>query len=182
MIGAKVSISRVKIRAAVSVVDTQLDTTYVLPVAGIKYIKLKVASALDVLNKNPFVADSAVVLDTSTLLVAKQIYDAVGNVDTTTYFIDKALAENVSFLDSVNVLLIFVRDFADSVGVSDSVARAYLKSLVDTANAQDNDTFSAEKHVSDGVAMHDGADATDGNVTNVAKYLMNMAFTSDDVN
>jgi hypothetical protein len=175
-----VNANYVKLRAAIAVVDAQANISYVMPAVGIRYIQLEVAASLDTLNKNPFTADSFVIFDTAALLAAKNFYDSViSTSELKSYTLGKNIADSASVSENINVLLVFIRNFADIANISDSKALAYIKSLANTVTVSDDDTYLASKKVSDGVAMQDGADATDGNVTNVSKYVMNMAFPID---
>ena len=180
MIGAKALVSNVKLRVSVAVVDAHANISYVMPVAGIKYIELKVKASLDTVNRNPYIVDSTVVFDTVALEAAKKFYESIGSTDVIkNYVFDKGLKDSVSALDTVNVLLIFIRNFADSANITESKAIAYFKAFSSDFSLTDNDTYSSSKKISDGVAMQDGADATDGNVTSISKYVMNMAFPTD---
>lgn len=181
MIGAKVSTSRVRLRAGISVVDARANVTYVIPSPAISYILLKVEPSLDVLNKNPFVTETQIVLDSAALAVAKQAIDSIGTSDAVTgkiYGLGKF--DSVSMADVVSTLLIFVRNFADNANVPDFVALDALKKLFDAVAANDDiQSQDFSKFIPDGVAMQDGADVTDGNQHHFEKGIMNMAFIND---
>lgn len=181
MIGAKVSTSRVRLRAGISVVDARANVTYVVPVPAISYVLLKVEPSLDVLNKNPFVTETQIILDSAALAVAKQAIDSIGTSDAITgkiYGLGKF--DSVSFTEVVTTLLIFVRNFADNANVPDFVALDALKKLFDAVAANDDiQSQDFSKFIPDGVAMQDGADVTDGNQHHFEKGIMNMAFMND---
>jgi hypothetical protein len=181
MIGAKVSTSRVRLRAGISVVDARANVTYVIPAPAISYVLLKVEPSLDVLNKNPYVGETQVVLDSTALAIAKRASDSVLSTDAVTSKIfGLGKYDSVSTADVVSVLLIFIRNFADTANVSDAVAYSYLKNLFEAVAASDDiQSQDFSKFIPDGVAMQDGADVTDGNQHHFEKGIMNMAFATD---
>ena len=179
-IGAKVSTSRVKLRVGISVVDARAEVSYVLPVAAISYIDMKLTASLDVLNRNPYVSETQVVVDKTVLAVTKRFSDGFSPADAIT---DKAFglnkSESVSFIDALIVVITFIRDVADSALISDAVAVDAIKNLFDSVGNTDTDSYDFSKFIPDGVAMQDGADVQDGNVHHFEKYIMNMAFSTD---
>jgi hypothetical protein len=180
MIGAKVRSSEVKLRASIAVVDAHAEVSYVLPVAAISYIDMKLTASLDVLNKNPYVSDTQVVIDKAVLAVAKQFSDSFSTADAITgkvFGLNKA--DSISFIDALVVVITFIRDFADAASVSDAVAVDTAKALFDSVGNTDTDSYDFSKFIPDGVAMQDGADVQDGNVHHFEKYVMNMAFPTD---
>jgi hypothetical protein len=180
MIGAKVRSSEVKLRASIAVIDAHAEVSYVLPVAAISYIFLKVEPSLDVLNKNPYVSDTQVVVDKAVLAVAKKFFETLTSTDaitSKTFGLNKA--DSVSFTDVLSVLIIFIRNFADSTSVSDAVAVDAAKNLFESIANTDTDSYDFSKFIPDGVAMQDGADVQDGNRHHFEKYVMNMAFPTD---
>lgn len=180
MIGAKVSTSRVRLRAGISVVDARANVTYVIPSPAISYILLKVEPSLDVLNKNPYVSETQIVLDSAVLDIAKRAVDTVLVPDSLRNSLSLAKADFVSVPDVVNVLLVFLRNFADSTNVSDFVALDALKNIYNAVAANDDiQSQDFSKFIPDGVAMQDGADVTDGNQHHFEKGIMNMAFIGD---
>lgn len=180
MIGAKVSTSRVRLRAGISVVDARANVTYVIPAPAINYILLKVEPSLDVLNKNPFVAETQVILDSTALAVAKAARDSILVPDYIRSTFNLAKTDSVSFSEVVRTLLIFIRNFADTANISDAVAYSYLKNTFDAVAANDDiQSQDFSKFIPDGVAMQDGADVTDGNQHHFEKGIMNMAFIGD---
>ena len=179
-IGAIVSTSMVKLRVGISVVDARAEVSYVLPVAAISYIDMKLTASLDVLNRNPYVSETQVVVDKAVLAVAKRFSDGFSTADAIT---DKAFglnkSESVSFIDALVVVITFIRDVADSALLSDAVAVDAIKNLFDSVGNTDTNSYDFSKFIPDGVAMQDGADVQDGNVHHFEKYVMNMAFPTD---
>jgi hypothetical protein len=180
-IGATVSTSRVKLRVGISVVDARAEVSYVLPVAAISYIDMKLTASLDVLNKNPYVGETQVVVDKAVLAVAKKFFETLSVPDGIT---SKAVSLSktdsvVATEDILSILITFIRNFADSTSVSDTVAVDALKNLFESVANTDTDSYDFSKFIPDGVAMQDGADIQDGNKHHFEKYVMNMAFPTD---
>jgi hypothetical protein len=180
MIGAKVRSSEVKLRASIAVIDAHAEISCVVPIAAISYVFLKVEPSLDTTNRNPFVADSVVVLESSVLDIAKRVSDALSTSDALRYTSNLAKTDSVALTDVVTTLLIFMRYFSDSVGVPDTTTYGFLKNTFDAIAASDDiQSQDFSKFIPDGVAMQDGADVTDGNKHHFEKGIMNMAFLSD---
>ncbi len=180
MIGAKVRSSEVKLRASIAVVDAHAEITCVVPIAAVSYVFLKVRPELDTLNRNPFVADSVVVLESTVFDIAKRVSDVINTPDALRYTGVLAKTDSVAVTDVVTTLLIFMRYFSDSIGVSDTTTYRFLKNTFDAIAASDDiQSQDFSKFIPDGVAMQDGADVTDGNKHHFEKGIMNMAFLSD---
>lgn len=178
-IGAKADLSYRKLRAGVSVVDAQADVAYVLPAAFVQYIALKVEASLDTLNRNPIVFNSFVVVDQVAIEAIKTLSNSVNASDSQVFAVDKSLADSISFAENVHLLLIFIRDFADSIGVTDTQAIDFAKSLTDSTSTADAQVVDVAKLISDGVAINDLADIDDGIAFDFEASFTNMAFVSD---
>lgn len=178
-IGAKVSVSDVKLAVGVSVRDARVDTAYVLPAAAISYILLQTHAELDTTNKNPFVADSVVVLDQTMIALAKVFNEALATTDVIGKEVSKPVFDEVSMSDSVVTLLIYIRNFSDAFNVSDNVALQALKNLADQISLTDVLTKDFSKLITDGVAMQDLADLTDSLITVITKSMMDVILVSD---
>lgn len=163
-----------------AVVDAHVNVTYLMPVAAISYVDMKLQASLDTTNKNPFIIDTEIVFDKVLLEVAKRFNetisfsDAITKIDTA-----KNITDNASVTDTLTTLLIFIRKFSDTANISEQKSISFLRSVVDSFSLQDKATRSTLKNISDGVAMQDGADIHDGLITVITKYIMNMAFVSD---
>lgn len=180
MIGAKASTTSKKIRASIAVVDASASITYTVPVAVISAIQLSISNAgLDTTNKNPYVNEIQIILDSVFLSTAKKLQDLVVPVDSVGKSLAKPATDIFSVSDTVRTLLIFIRKFSDATNTSDHVAISALKNIADSYALADSRSAAFNKLIPDGVAMQDGADIADGLVTNITKYIMNMAFTND---
>lgn len=178
-IGAKVSVSDVKLSAGISVRDARIDTAYVLPAAAISYILLKTHAELDTTNKNPFTADSVVVLDQTMIALAKVLNDALAATDVIGKEVSKPFLDDVAMSDSVVTLLIYIRNFSDAFSVSDSITLQALKNLADEISLTEVLAKDFSKLITDGVAMQDLADITDSLITVITKSIMNVILVSD---
>ncbi len=174
------SSSVVRLRAGVEVVAPTSSTSYILPVAAVDYILLKVDAELDSTNKNPYVADSVVFVDSKVIAFAKALAENASISEVPPVFeIEKAISESVLMAESLSTLLIFIRNFAETLSISEVVAIELARSLADMAVALDATTREYSKLVPDGVAMNDGADTTDGLLVVITKSFTNMAFVAD---
>jgi len=178
-IGAKVSTSRVKLRVGISVVDAHAEVSYVLPVAAISYIDMKLTASLDVLNKNPYVSETQVVIDDVVFDIAKKLSDIVTTAENVSFGYQAAKTDSVAVTDLVQTVLTYIRVFGDSFGLTDAEVINFIKNLKDQISTADIDTYAFSKFIPDGVAMQDGADVQDGNAHIFEKYVMNMAFPTD---
>jgi hypothetical protein len=178
-IGAKVSVSDVKLSVGISVRDARVDTAYVLPAAAISYILLQTHAELDTTNKNPFTADSVVVLDQKMIALAKVFNEALATTDVIGKRISKPFYDNFAMSDSVTTLLIYIRNFSDAFGVSDAVVLQALKNLSDSITLTEVLSKNFSKLITDGFAMQDLADITDSLITVITKSIMNVISVSD---
>lgn len=178
-VGAKVSVSDVKLSVGVSVRDAKIDTAYVLPAAAISYILLQTHVELDTLNKNPFTADSIVVLDQTMVELAKVFNEALTAIDVIGKTVSKPFTDSFALSDSVTTLLIYIRNFSDAFSVSDTVAVQALKNLADEISLTEVLAKDFSKLITDGVAMQDLADITDSLITVITKSIMNVISVSD---
>jgi hypothetical protein len=180
-IGAKASTSYRKLRLGVQVVDARAEVSYVLPVALIQYVALKVSASLDPVGRNPFILDGFAVVDSVSIEALKNFFDQASVSDEIRSLVGKNLADSVNMSDSVSLLLTFIREFADSVGTSDSQVIDFAKNLGDPVVPTDTLSFFTEKLISDGVAINDMADIDDGFTFQFEAYFTNLAFVNDSL-
>jgi hypothetical protein len=138
------SVSAVKPRVSISVVDPVASVEYALPVAAIDYILLAVSAELDPLNRNPYVADSTVVVDARVIAFAKALADSAAVSDVLSSEFSQALSDAATITEQILVALLIVQAYADSVNTSDVSVLEFGKNLVDQVLVQDqvlNRTF-----------------------------------------
>lgn len=170
------------IRSAVEAVTPLASVSCVLPAAALSYIDLAIGVSVDETGRYQYVTDAYAVLDRAFISTAKGFADAFSVADTDPVrAVGKGLADSLSVADALTVTLIFIRQFADSTGVSDAAAYAFVKTLVDSATTTDQLHFAITKLLSDGVGMVDSFDLNDGSTYTFTKALSNVSFATDAV-
>lgn len=173
-IGAKVSTGYRKLRLGVRVVDARAEVSYVLPVALIDYVALKVSASLDALGRNPFITDGFVVTDSVAIEALKNLFEQVSVSDEIQSIdVDKALFDSATVTESIHVFLTIVRNFADSVGTSDTQVIDFVKNLSDSVSTLD------AKFLTVGKALSDSIGTSEKQVFGVDKVLTNSAHVLD---
>jgi hypothetical protein len=151
-----------------------------IPVANISYILMTVSAYADTTGRFKYVVDSAVVEDLSVISFAKAVADSVSMDDSHPILnVNKGLTDSVGVSDDFIATLVFIRNFADTVGLTDAAAFALLKNLADSVSVTDTDVYSLSKLILDGVAMNDSFDATDGAEWAFTKGVSNVVLMSD---
>lgn len=174
------NVSYSKPRLSIAVVDAASNTEYVLAAAAVDYILLQTSAELDPLGKNPYVGEFLVVPDAKVISFAKALNNSFTTSDSiTAKSVNKGLTDSASVTDVVTTLLIFIRNFADTIGVSEFVAIDSAKLLAHSVSLSDEDTLDFSKVINDGVAMNDGADVADGLLMAYTKAVMNIVFASE---
>lgn len=180
------SIRTTRLRASVSVVAPKasavLQPPLKIPVAAVEYILLTVESELDPLNRNPYLANTLVILDTKVVAFAKAAIDSLSMSDNVSLNVLNAFDESPTVTDQALVAMLFLRNFADSLGVSESSVIEFGKNLTEAALLQDQ-ILSQEfdKALTDGVAMNDMADVGDGFEFQFEASFSNVAFVNEDL-
>jgi len=170
------------IRSAVAAVTPSAAVSYVLPVTAVSYVELVVGMEVDETGRYRYITDSYAVLDQTFIATAKAFADSVAITQTDPVFtVAKGLADSVSLADAITVTLVFIREFADSTGVSDAEAFDFVKALVDSATTTDQLHFAITKLLTDGVGMIDSFDLNDGATYTFTKALSNVSFATDAV-
>ena len=124
--------------------------------------------------------------DTQTLqdLVAKTPNKALADVfdltDDETVAALKGLSDSVTMQDTIATLLLFIRDFSDSVSVPDLRATLFTPATkAEQITVVDEDNIDYQKNIADGFAMNDGSEAVDGSTYSFHKGISNVAFVGD---
>jgi hypothetical protein len=124
--------------------------------------------------------------DTQTLqdLVAKTPSKALADVfdltDDETVAALKGLSDSVTMQDTIATLLLFIRDFSDSVSVPDLRATLFTPATkTEQIFVADTDNIDYQKNIADGFAMNDGSEAVDGSTYSFHKGISNVAFVGD---
>ncbi len=94
----------------------------------------------------------------------------------------KGIPDSITMQDSLETLLLFIRDFNDQVSVPDLRATLFIPSTkVEQITVADNDVISYQKNIADGFAMNDGSEAIDGSQYSIHKGISNVAFIGDSI-
>ena len=159
-----------------------LAASYAVPVAALSYISLVIDARVDSTGRYKLIRDTSVVLDEAVWSFGKALASStLGTSDTQVLEFNKVLSDSVSFTEVFTALIIFVREFADTAGVSDSAAVTTIKALSDSNGVADDYVLTLNKLIRDGVAMNDSFDATDGSQFAFTKSVMNMAFIAEEL-
>lgn len=170
------------IRAATTAVQPSAAVSCVLPVSAVSYIEMAVAMEVDESGRYRYVVDTAVALDQTFIATAKGFADAVILTQPEPIFaFSKALADVATTADAITVTLVFIRNFADSAGVTDAQAYSFIKTLVDSVSTVDQLSFAITKLLTDGVGMIDSFDLNDGATYTFTKSLSNVSFVTDAI-
>jgi hypothetical protein len=103
------------------------------------------------------------------------VTDSIQSVDAL-----KGIPDSITMQDSLETLLLFIRDFDDQVSVSDLRATLFIPSTkVEQITVADDDVISYQKNIADGFAMNDGSEAIDGSQYSIHKGISNVAFVGD---
>jgi hypothetical protein len=147
----------VKPRASVVVVDPVTSVSYSLAAASVAYIELGITAELDTTGRFKFIADTVVTTDGIALSLSKPLQDAFSLEDVATKDVGKALADEVSFEDSLLVTLIFLRDFADTFEFADQVTLDIAKAAVDSVAMSEALAYTLSKPFADAQSIADSA-------------------------
>jgi len=172
---AGASISAVKLRAGVAAVHPTTSVTYSAPIAQTAYILLSTVAQLDTTGRFKYQTDLIVMNDGTALHLVKGAQDAIALTDYTTLGVDKGLAESVAFSDAIVTVLIFLRDFADSLALSDAQALTVAKAFVDAASATDAATLAFASNQADAVSL------VEATALSLAKSFADSVGATDDV-
>ena len=155
--------------------------SYAIPVTALSYIQLNATTYVDLTGKYKLITDSTVVLDSKVLTFGKALVEQAVVTDQKTFEVGKGLSDSVTFLEEFTAVIVFIREFTDSAGVTDAVAIEAIKGLVDAISTSDTQTFDTTKLLQDGVAMNDAFDATDGSQWSFTKGVSNVVFVAESL-
>ena len=85
----------------------------------------------------------------------------------------------MSLLDSLLATLIFLRDFSETQNAEDFFALSFSRSISEYVYSNDATQFSLAKTLTDGFAMNDSSEATDGITFSFAHGVENVVTSSD---
>lgn len=170
--------SNKSLRASITFVDLVTSVTHVVPVAQVNHVLMTVAASMDTSGRYRYIQDIAVVADTTALSVSKPFTDTVTSPDTQVLGTGKGLSDAISFSDVLVPVLIFIRDFSETLTVPDAKALLVSPAYVESVTPSDTIAFSHSKAFADGFAMNDMADAG-GPVWSFSDTTANIVTMSD---
>jgi len=128
-----------------------------------------------------FLADSFGQLDLLAKVLSRPVSDSFSMTDGI-QSVDalKGIPDSITMQDSLETLLLFIRDFDDQVSVPDLRATLFVPSTkIEQITVADNDVIGYQKNIADGFAMNDGSEAVDGSQYSIHKGISNVAFVGD---
>lgn len=103
--------------------------------------------------------DSSSVADAKELSVVKNLAETLNtSSDSVVYAITKALAETATLTDLIVTTLIYIRTFADTASATDSFSTVVDLPKTDVVISTDDQSFSVDKALSDGLNLLDNMD------------------------
>jgi len=130
--------------------------THVYPVSDISYILLASSAYLDTTGLFKYTTDSVTVVENTAFVISKIAdADSFYLADSTETAFDKAASDSVTMSDSVVTVLIFLRDFADTVSLSDSTAKLISPAYVETVSTSDANVIAFDSGKTDSFSLSD---------------------------
>lgn len=160
--GPPISVSVVVVdpTAAVSHVDPAVAVTRVIPILELAYIEIVASASMDDSGLYQYKTDMFVVADQTALATNKSLTgDAVAFSDSVSLTPSPVYSDSVSFSDTVLPVLVFIREFSDTLTSSDVKSILVSPAYVETVAPTDTIALSHSKTFADGFAMNDMADA-----------------------
>jgi hypothetical protein len=160
--GPPISVSVVVVdpSAAVSHVDPAVAVTRVVPVVDLAYIEIVFSAYMDDSGRYQFKADTFAVVDQTALNTSKALSgDSISFSDATALTAAPVYADAFGLSDAITTVLIFLRDFTETLTVPDAKALVVSPTYVENLAPTDTIAFSHSKAFADGFAMNDMADA-----------------------
>jgi hypothetical protein len=165
---------------SVSLVVAKGTTTYELPVAAVGYVLLTTTAVLDTTGRYKLARDVYAVVDDAVIAFGKALADTATATEASAFALAKPLADTATPSDSFSRAVDYIRNYADTYGVTDAEVISFIKRAYDTFTATDAiTTITFAKFLADGVAMNDAFDATDGAEWAFTKGVSNIVFTGD---
>lgn len=174
------SVSEVKPRVSVSVVDPVVGAQASVAASQVAYILMTPSAYLDTTGQFKYVPELVVVSDAVALAVSKALTEVIdAGTEQVSLATGKSLSDSVSFTEVFVATLVFLRDFSDTISVPDTVALSFSKALADSFATSDVVARSFSKFLASGFAMNDSFDANDGSTYAFSKGVTNVVFVPD---
>lgn len=160
--GPPISVSVVVVdpRISVSHVTPEVAVSYAVPVTALSYIEIVFSAYMDDSGRYQYKTDAFAVVDQAALNTSKSVTgDAFSFTDDVALTTAPAYSDSVGVSDVLVPVLVFLRDFTDTLTTADSKTLLISPTYVETATPTDTIAFSHSKAFADGFAMNDLADA-----------------------
>lgn len=160
--GPPISVSVVVVDPSASVahVTPEAAVSYAVPVTSLAYIEIVFTAYMDDSGRYQFKTDTFAVVDQAALNTGKAISgDSFSFADDVSLTPAPTYSDSVSFSDVVVPVLVFIRNYAETVAVPDTKALLVSSAYVETTTATDTIALDHSKAFADGFAMNDMADA-----------------------
>ena len=175
---ARADHSRVVPVARTSQVIPVVATTHTIPATEISYISLYLDAVLDNTGLFRYVAESVVLTDGRVFSFTKLLSNSIGINDTKSINSSLAKTDSVSVADIFEALLIFIRNFQDTISLSESVTKTISPAYFETVHGTDSIALTFEKYLSDSFSLNDLSDVN-GTTISFADYTNNVISMTD---
>lgn len=150
------TLTYVKVRAAVAVVDPTTSVTYIAPVAGISYIEISVGAETDTSGRFQFVPEVVVATDGLRYVLAKLFGDSLSAVSATRIEFEKApIQDSVALAETIAKFLTFFRTFSEAQGLTDATVLSIGRAIADAVTMVEQRSMSFSRPVFDTYTTND---------------------------
>ena len=118
--------------------------------------------------------------DDAAFTVDKPLSDAAAVSDAETYDLSKLLGDSIGLTDSIEVVIVILREFFESVGAADAKAFALSKPTQDSVGFTESQARAVSKALTDGVGVSDFTGIGDGLAFVLTRTVANVAFIADN--
>lgn len=118
--------------------------------------------------------------DDTTLAVDKPLSDSAAPLSAKAYDLSKLLGDSVGVTESIEVVIVIIREFSDAVAASEAKALAFAKASQDSVELAESHARSVSKALTDGVGMSDFTGIGDGLAFVLVRTVANFAFITDN--
>jgi hypothetical protein len=189
LVEATSGVSAVSVSAAVAYDALEASTTSAVAQASVSavkagftlsYVTLAASAALDELGLFKKIRDVVALTDARSFAFSSAKAEIVTPTDSPRKRVTKRLANSVTVVDVIDIVLTALRSVDDTVTVATTtVTKQALKNLQHTVSPSDAVSRAVNKVLADAFAMNDGAGVNDGADYSFQKYINNVASIGD---
>jgi hypothetical protein len=160
----KVGVSNVNLRLNIVYADPYTEVNYVIPAASITYVGLQVGAELDITNRNPYVVETIIAVDSVSVGAGKNFFEVLDPaIDQILGFgINKGIDDPVTFFEELSISSGFIREYSDTATISESLGFQYSKEFADSVIMTDELRKAFGMLRADSAIMYDQTDVFDG--------------------